>query len=136
MNTLDFSTFVKILYPYCSVGGAKYEFVVIITDNIMEESGDLNNPLAGYMPDHRTHIFNGTKPISRKTATIILGHLDKFRFEEYLDNTLTDDARQSISDSLNNYKLNTNLNDVTLHCANLLERILRYIVSGDWGRYI
>jgi tetratricopeptide (TPR) repeat protein len=52
------------------------------------------------------------------------------RFEEYISE-LPDDARQGISDSLNGHGIKTHLNNVGLHCADLLELVLRTLVSDD-----
>ena len=81
MSDLNFSTFVNLLYPYCG-SETPAAFVVTATSNIMMASSDIENPLDDNTPDHRNHIFKGTKSMSKKTAATILSRIDKMRFGE------------------------------------------------------
>ena len=127
---MTFSIFSKILYPYCGAGEEEAEFIVTITSNIMETSDDEYNPLSEQTLEYRKRIYEGKSKISKKDTSVILNRVDKSRFEQYIDN-LSDDARQSISDSLNGQGIDSHLNNVGFHCANLLENILKAILFDE-----
>ena len=128
---MDFSTFVKLLYPYCSAGEKEAEFIVTVTNNIMEESDNCDNPLTDSTLETRKRIFNGKRPISKQNATFILSKLDKSHFIEYID-SLSTDTLEKILNSLNKLGFDTNIKNVATLCADLLTDILDSIASGKF----
>ena len=67
---LNFSDFAKVLFPYCRKGSGQADFVILLTDKIMNgrpgrahEDGGFQNPLRA--KDERTlqAYFNGGRPI-------------------------------------------------------------------------
>ena len=126
---MNFSQFAKALYPFYGAGLTETDFIIEVTNKIMEHSSDENNPLKNLKPDFRKRIFEGSRSISRKNAATILNSLDKIRFEEYI-NGLTDDARRNISNYLGEYGYIIPFTDVAFQCAEILENILKNIASG------
>jgi len=127
----------KILYPFCGAGEEEADFIVTLTSNMMgiTDDGRIHNPLSLQQPDYRKRIYEGKRQVSKKDAVVILNRIDKFRFEQYIE-SLSDDARQGISDSLNEYGIDFHLNNVGLHCASLLENILRTLASDEEDRSV
>ena len=126
---MNFSQFAKIMYPFCGAGMSEADFIIALTNNIMESSGEKDNPLNNLTPDFRKRIYEGTRSISKKSASAILNRLDKIRFEAYLD-ALTEDARKSITKSLDKYDNQFSTANVIFQCAEIFESILINITSG------
>lgn len=91
---ITFSDFVNILYPYLGAGRNRSEFIVDITNLIMEKPctekdrqlayEDKYNPLCHLTPNMREKIFRGDRSLSQKDAQAILKHLDINNFKAYL----------------------------------------------------
>ena len=125
---MNFSQFVKALYPFCGAEVTEADFIIVITNKIMEHSGDESNPLKNLKPDFRKRIFEGSRFISKKNSTAILNRLDKMRFEEYI-NSLAADAHRIIGVSMSDYGYRVTSANVAFQCADILENILKNIIS-------
>jgi len=129
VNSVIFSDFLKMLYPYCADGNKPADFVVAMAGNIIEETDDDYNPFLDKKPDYLKRIYNGSKPISQKDATHIVGHSDKRRFESYLSN-FSDDAILGIQAALANNRIPVeDKYNVPSVCASVLIDILTAIAA-------
>ena len=126
---MTFSEYAKIFNPFFGNGEKEYEFIVSLTDNIISEADDVNNPLSEYQPEYCKKIYNGTEHISKAKATLILGQVDVLRFEAHI-NTATVDALQHICDEFAKRGFEMNLSNVGEKCADLLKTILTAIAGG------
>ena len=129
---ITFSDFLKLLYN--NIGGEdKRDFVITVTDRIMPRPGAYNsdgvflNPMRNKRPDYRGVIFRDPKrSISRKDATKILGNLDKYKFEKFIDE-FGDDTRCNIAKDLTTLGVSSvNRDNVGEKCADIFEAILKY----------
>jgi len=128
---MNFSEIAQMLYPFLGEGHKPAVFVTAIVGNITEDTDDEKSPLLDLKPAYLTRIYNGKKPISRKSATFVLGHLDKDRFTAYIKR-FSADAIQGISDALTakgtpNDGTDT---DVAEKCADLLITAFTNAASG------
>lgn len=136
---MDFSSFAQLLFPFCGDGKKKSDFIITLIENIMEEpsneeditkaENDEYNPLAVLQADALNRIYNGSRRITSRNASIILGRLDKERFSDYIS-MLTTDAMQSLCSALENHNVSANHFDIGKICAELLEEILRQGAAG------
>ena len=138
MNELDFSILANTLYPFCGDGGNKPDFVITLTDNFMEEpqneadeqkslDGEYN-PLTAVKPDSLKSFFNGSRKISVKNATFILGRMDKNKFEDYITK-FSPDTLNSVCAALGKHGITADLLNVGKVCADLLEAALRQSIE-------
>lgn len=87
---MTFSEYAQMLNPYLSAGMLPDKFIISLTAQIVEKSFFNENtriedhPLGNKDEDTLRRIYNGTKSLARKDAQIILNHLDKARFQDYL----------------------------------------------------
>lgn len=136
---MTFSEFAQILYPFCGAGSRTADFIVLLVDSIMEipptdvdekmSIDDKYNPLAVLAINARGKIYNGSRPIAKQTASKILRHLDKARFEEYIE-ALPVDALVAVCNALKVYGINTSTQDISSKCADTFEGILTGIAKG------
>lgn len=134
--TLTFSDFAKLLYPLCSMGGSKAEFVITLTDHFMPKPGAVIgdkyiNPMRNKGKRSLLQYYNGdnNRGIPKKDATVIIGHSNKYRFSEYIRG-FPDDVKNKIVDRLieNGVSSVKELN-VEEKCADIFEAIL---ISGKY----
>jgi len=124
---MTFSDFAKTLYPFCGNGRKNSDFILALTDNIIEIHADESvepNPLYELQADALRRIFSGTRGITPQNASIILGRLDKGRFIEYLEQQSTD-ALSGICVALNENGIDANVQNICSVCADLFEQILK-----------
>lgn len=124
---MEFSHFLNMLFPNIGGKATQSEFVLTVTENIMEEQpgkddNDCNNPLAKLEPDTLDRYFNGKKQLSKPNARAILGKRDKERFAEYL-NTFSYDTVEAIGNAMVENGVETS-DDIPASCAELFESIL------------
>lgn len=125
---MNFSEFVKVLYPYCGNGDRKTDFIIRITDKVMggqpgraHQDGGYQNPMR--CKDDRTLLayFNGERSISQVDASVILARIDKYKFENYLKSLCSDEAKKLLLNDLSPVNSTSSLEEL---CADLLETIL------------
>lgn len=122
---MTFSDYAKMLYPFYGGGKSPSDFVVALIGNITEDTDAEQCPLLDTNPDYLRRIFNGLKPVSRLSATFVLSHLDKAKFEDYITNNFSVDTLQRVATVLSETGIQTNGTDedVAEKCAELLEKI-------------
>ena len=137
---MEFNGFAQLLFPFCGDGQKKSDFVTTLIDNIMEEPSNETdkvkaangeyNPLAALQADALNRIYNGSRRISSQNASVILGRLDKDRFNDYISG-FTTDALKSLCHVLNGNNISTTHFDVGKTCAELLEEALRLCATDN-----
>ncbi|MBS3986293.1 MAG: hypothetical protein KGZ66_11920 [Selenomonadales bacterium] len=128
---MTFSDFAKMLYPFCGDGKYQSDFVVALISNITEDTDDEQCPLLDNKPDYLTRIFNGSKPLPRKDATFMVGHMDKAKFEVYISD-LSDDAIEGLRAALADKGITVSKKyQVAAKCADVFAQILTDCASGS-----
>lgn len=131
---MTFSEFANILYPFCGNGDKTATFVVTLTDNIMEvpqnpkdEKKAINgeyNPISELEESTQKQLFSGKRKLSQKNASIILGHLDKGKFEDYI-NEFAPDTLNSLCDKLGELGVKETSLTVGKWCADIFEQVIK-----------
>jgi hypothetical protein len=95
-----------------------------LVENIVADTDDETCALLDQKPDYLSRIYNGTKPFPKRGATFVLGHLDKEKFVDYLQE-LTDDGIEGIRSTFveNGIEI-PNKYEVPSKCAEIFEEIL------------
>lgn len=137
---MTFSEFANILYPF--IGGEKTtsDFIIELTNHIMEEpfseedvkakEEDKYNPLAEFETNSLQKIYKGSTPFSKKNARRILKHLDKAKFYEYIDK-LSYDTQLGIKNELLANDPAISIDDICETCSALFEKILYECVNKE-----
>ncbi len=145
---MTFSEFAKMLYPFCGKGNKTSDFVISLFANIMEDppnnddvQKDLNdeyNPFAKLHINTLEKIYGGSREISEKRASIVLNHLDKEKFNEYINN-LPLDTISLLSNALHDYGIDVEDLEVPGKCSDIFASIIKdrsnpgFIVSISTG---
>ncbi|MDR0858246.1 MAG: hypothetical protein LBN97_04365 [Oscillospiraceae bacterium] len=140
---MTFGDFSQALFPFCGDGRRTADFVVVLVDNIMEEPSNESdkrkandgeyNPLVALQPDALKRLHNGSRNISAKAATVILGHLDKRKFDDFIFG-FSLDALTALCAKLREYGVDANAQNVGEVCADLFEGILKSCVIATAKR--
>lgn len=138
MATLTFSELAILLYPYCGNGATESEYIITMADKIMRgrpgrASGtdQYQNPLRSKSTRALQAYYKGTRPISKRDASILYANSDKGKFEEHLNHHCSDDSIKSLRIELEK-KLNQGsikIKDVFPLCADLYVEILKNLAS-------
>lgn len=129
---MTFSEFANLLFPRIGGNQSVSDFVIELVRNIMKEpvlKADKKLDEAGeYIPlpkeeDSLYRIFNGGRPISQGNARKILFHLDKERFELYID-AFPDDTLDLINSTLQGKGIAITDKKIGTVCADLFVSIL------------
>lgn len=136
---MKFNEFVAMIYSYDTKGLTKSEFVIFLTNQIMEEPfteadkqkelNDKYNPLASLTSNALEKIFNGSRNISKKHARIIRSHLDKDKFDTYIT-TFNNNAIDYFCETLKKAGISITDNQVSLACADTFEKILMDVANA------
>jgi len=131
---LTFSNLAQTLYPLLGDGRKIAEFIVVLADNLMEEpsnDGDIQkaadgeyNPLANMQEASLRHYYNGTRQISKKNASIVLAHMDKAKFEDFVF-SFAPDTLNSLCVELGKFGIVVDSQNVGTVCADLFEQALK-----------
>ena len=135
---MTFSDFAKILYPFCGGGSKTPDFVISLFDNIMEEpsndddiekaENDEYNPFRTLGISTLEKIFSGSRTLSKTKVRDVLSHLDKEKFEVYI-NELTLDSISLLKESLQSSGHNITDNQTPATCADIFVSILNDCVK-------
>jgi len=131
---MTFSEFAKMLYPYCGNGKRQSDFVVSLTDAILEEPKDdaeskEHNPVASYEIGTLEKIFNGNAKIGKQKATAVMQRIYKENFSEYI-NALSPDTLTALEVEVRNKGIDTESKNIGDVCADLLASIIDDIAKG------
>lgn len=125
---MQLSEFVKILYPYLANGSKPYEFLLELLDYITDGNEDKSlDAVYDMTPDVLNRIYNGKMNLPKKRASVLLSHLDKLRFSNYVDDRLTIDAAEELRNKLS--CVDMEYSDSSAMCADIFTEILHEIAS-------
>lgn len=134
---MNFSEFAKILYPFCGNGLKTSEFVVLLANEIMggrpgrAHQGDrYQNPLISKNARSLQYYFTGTRNIPKKDVCVILGTVDKYKFEQFILRRCSEGAQSEIKKELSERGLPTENQPIQETCADLFVSILQDIVES------
>ena len=140
---MTFEQFAKTLFPFCGDGSKTFEFVVVLVDKLMEEpANDVDeqkaangeyNPLAVLQPDALRRIYNGSRNISAKAASVIMGRVDKQKFDDFIS-SFSFDALTSLCAKLSEQGIRADSQNVGSVCAELFVEILSSSAKIDLTR--
>jgi len=127
---VTFSEFAQMLYPFCGNGKYQSDLVVALVGNIVEEADDGSCALLDKAPEYLARIFSGTKPFPKRDATFVLGHLNKYNFENYISE-LTDDGIEGLRAALIERGFTVSKKyEVAAKCADIFAEIINECASG------
>lgn len=140
MSSLSFSEFVALLYPYCGNGATEADFIITLSDKIMggrpgrlSVADKYQNPIRNKSLRTLQAYFKGTRPISKRDASILYANSDTYRFEEYLRYQCSENRLPSLKadfeKKLNQGIIDSNL-DIIAFCADLFVDILKDLAKG------
>lgn len=135
---MTFSEFVKILYPFCGNGLKTSEFVILLTTKIMggqpgrsHTGGGYQNPLITKNERSLQYYFAGTRNIPKNDVCVILGAVDKYKFEQFMLHHCSDGARLQITKELSKRGIIQRDLRIEEICADLFVTILQDIVANQ-----
>lgn len=127
---MNFSKFVQMLYIYIGGNEAKNQFVISITCEIMEASFSKDeHPLYDKKSDTLEKIFSGKRELSKEDARIILLHLDKDAFANYLSK-FSDDVLDLIGKGMQDHGIIFAVCEVIDSCTDLFVQVLENCAKG------
>ncbi|MGX7140032.1 ABC-three component system protein [Facklamia languida] len=131
---MDLSLYLSVIYPYLAGEKSRVEFVREYFDYCMENdpNGQINNPLYNLQDDYVNRIFSGAKPLSKKSANIIINLLSKERHSLFFEENSTLDALESLEEDLSQYIPIDKSIDTSDNCFDIVKSILTSISRGDY----
>ncbi|MBD5637574.1 hypothetical protein HYI18_02945 [Clostridium botulinum] len=125
---MQLSDYVQMLYPYVGRGLQSSEYLKELFDNlIVETDDDFINPLYDSTRDFLNRIYNGSCNLPKSVASAILNYRDTLRFANYINDRLTDDSINDLSNEIKNHNLQLNSIEVPEQCAEIIIEILTKI---------
>lgn len=125
---MQLSEFVKILYPYLGNGRKHSEFLLELLDYITDENEDeAINAVYDMKSDFLNRIYTGKENLPKKRASVLLSHLDKLRFSDYLDDRLSFDAAEELRNKIS--YIDMEYSNISVMCADIFTEILHEIAS-------
>ena len=129
---MTFSDFAKMLYPYCGNNDKTSEFVITLTNAIMEEpkeDDENHNPLSRLVVGTLEKIYSGASNISQKNAGVIQRKLYKENFLEYMAE-LSPDSLTALGNDLSRLGHDISEKEVGVVCADIFAQIIESIAKG------
>ena len=130
---MTFSAFAKMLKPYCGANDKVSDFVVALCGAIMEQPKDekdmkkaMNdeyNPVAKKSISTLEKYFNGGLSLGKRNAGVLLKHLDKYRFAEYV-NESSQESLASLGNDLCKLECRIEGKEVADACAEIFASII------------
>jgi tetratricopeptide (TPR) repeat protein len=135
---MNFRDFAQILFPFYADGRKKPAYVIMLIDSFMEEPStpdDIQkaengeyNPLVSLQKDTLNRIYKGERKIKSEYASIILRHMDKQRFDEFI-NKPSFDSLESVCVELSKHGIVANPQNAGKVCSGLFEKVLKLCAS-------
>ena len=132
---MTFSDFAKMLKPYCGDDDIVSDFVVNLCGAIMEQPKDekdtkkaMNdeyNPIAKKSISTLEKYYNGGLSLGKRNASVLLKHLDKYKFAEYVNES----SQESLA-SLGNDLCRLNYSIADKEVADVCADIFAAIIEG------
>ncbi len=127
---MEFCEYAKMLYPICGDGATRYDFVIRLIGNIVENEATDGCEVLEYSKDYAGRVYSGAKNITPAQATYINGHIDKPKYESYIC-SFSESARESIVSALIKNRIRADVRNVHEVCTDTLVQILLDIAAGE-----
>lgn len=135
-STVNFSDYVKMLYPFLGGGIPQSEYVSLLINHMVQDSlSDAEKSVLDLKPDTYAKWYQGRKgnSIPEKRAAEILTFRDPGKFETFVYDTLSDESATDLEEKLDtlNFKFNSVLtgdlcSDVANKCAEFFIAVLNF----------
>ena len=130
---LTFSEYLKMLYELFGNKQGRANFITTFFEQVtdFDDAEDCDSDsIIDKSSNHLEKIYNGTKPLSKKDATHINGHINNLKFEKYILD-FNEDTSATLSTKLSSigYENNGSDSDIVAKCIALLRDILSEIIN-------
>ena len=123
---MNFNEFVQKLYTHCGDGKTQPDFLRELLSKISSEH---DNPILEKDDDYLRKIFSGKRKLPQKSASYLLTHLDKDKFDNYLYNLVAEDVLIELCNDFEPIVGNSSAEDISTKITDLFTSILREIVT-------
>ena len=123
---MNFNEFVQKLYTHCGNRKTQPDFLRELFSKISSEQDD---PILEKDDDYLRKIFSGKRKLPQKSASYLLTHLDKGKFDTYLYDLLAEDALIELCNDFEPIVGNSSADDISTKIADLFKSILKEIVT-------
>lgn len=125
-HILNFNEFAQKLYTRCGNGETQSNFLRELFFKISSEHDD---SIFKIDDDYLRKIFSGKRKLPQKSASYLLTHLDKSKFDTYLYDLLAEDALLELCNDFEPIVGNSSTDDISTKIADLFTSILKEIVT-------
>lgn len=130
---MTLSEFALLLFPICKDEEVRYkgEFMSVFISRIMVEGTEDSCPVLSSDPNYMRSILRGAEPFPKESANAMLTHINKGRFEEYLQEKLEAislEKQLELGDALG-LRDDHSVAGICAHCSDLYESLLKDIVN-------
>ncbi len=123
---MNFNEFVQKLYTHCGNGETQPNFLRELFSKISSEHDD---PIFEKDDDYLRKFFSGKRKLPQKSASYLLTHLDKSKFDTYLYDLLAEDALIELCNDFEPIVGNSSTADISTKIADLFTSVLKEIVT-------
>lgn len=123
---LTFGDLVQKLYTHCGNGVTQPNFIRTMLSKITSEQED---SIFEKDDTDLRKIFSGTRKLPKKSASYILTHLDKGKFDTYIYDLLSEDALTELCNEFEPFVGNASITDITAKISDLFVSILKSITA-------
>ena len=131
-HILNFNEFAQKLYTRCGNGETQPNFLRELFFKISSEHDD---SIFKIDDDYLRKIFSGKRKLPQKSASYLLTHLDKSKFDTYLYDLLAEDALIELCNDFEPIVGNSSTDDISTKIADLFTSILKEIVTKKRRSY-
>ena len=125
-HILNFNEFAQKLYTRCGNGETQSNFLRELFFKISSEHDD---SIFKIDDDYLRKIFSGKRKLPQKSASYLLTHLDKSKFETYIYDLLAEAALVELCNDFESIVGNSSAEDISTKIADLFKSILERIVA-------
>lgn len=125
-HILNFNEFAQKLYTRCGNGETQPNFLRELFFKISSEHDD---SIFKADDDYLRKIFSGKRKLPQKSASYLLTHLDKSKFDTYIYDLLAEDALVELCNDFESIVGNSSAEDISTKIADLFKSILERIVA-------
>lgn len=123
---MNFNEFAQKLYTRCGNGETQSNFLRELFFKISSEHDD---SIFKIDDDYLRKIFSGKRKLPQKSASYLLTHLDKSKFDTYIYDLLAEDALVELCNDFESIVGNSSAEDISTKIADLFKSILERIVA-------
>lgn len=123
---ITFSDFVQKLYSICGNGDTIPNFLLTVLYNFTEKQSD---SVFDKDDSELRKIFNGKRNFPKKSASYILSNIDKAKFDTYLYDLLSEDARFELCNIFAPFISNATTENITTELSCLFTSIFMNITD-------